>query len=921
MTNVLKIQIDENGTASLIREDGTMSAPVSLRVFGQADTSEYLPKGTRMVYSIGATTVYVIEQLPCVRSARWHPDPSEWASVIERDGLKKFGLTESDATRTEFQLAFPFVLFIVRVDNGEVKRVTLAFRKGAVLSENEYLYKCGLMQDDTFDIETGSLRTYGWNPAFAVNAVVDSFFDQSFMTLVNSVRDAHPKVSQFKTVWDWECASLRNSLWVLTASWSARPEHLARLVKSQALSLAGDEAVGDTTFDRMHAALVSATRLPDASKWKDLPSGSFHLNGKVVRVGDVLLAREDMPQEIKKGEMYEVAGFCQPARSTGLHMRLEGIAEPVLFHVRFLDYFELVRVKEKWQTCSLVTLADGFEIRAGMSLVSSDPRSLTCIKKPERITKLRVDDDGDVLAQFAHSDPMAVRDEWIYLTSNGGTLLSCIAWWVPELKDGVFTFADIRLSVGNAIRETGVYNPPILTVGEIFKDPENPDGYLLRFKETPEETTVLFGAGEFRFAWKPIHFERTDTKVALHDKRLDLEEFDHILVTRFQALLPYGTVQQILGFAPLQLMKHPNDVGILFENGIIIPIIKESVWVFPETPDWFQLVAVDSDTGLKQGTKMVVQTDDLSPLKKGDVLELQCLVPGKAKGSLDDLVFTNGLMIPLQAFVEKKLSVTEGNEQITVVASGAAKDLAVNRPFKIGDRVMYLGGDPKVNRGFDNTESLGTPGTIIRSGSVRDYWEIRFDKALPVGNSTGQAHQVIYGTYLSFYTGVTRAFHVIPVGEAVLIGKDGVMIPVPKDLLARRLTVPNLGKEFQKDCSGRMISIGDFVQPMTFGNDVYYYHSTANPTNVVDKHGLVIHKSVTQYGEGYIWLLHEEDADVGFTSSFPGYRGLPEWVLDANVRKRITICSVHHCNRFEFVPGTQPVEENKTVEAETPAAL
>jgi len=710
------------------------------------------------------------------------------------------------------------------------------------------------------------------------------------------LQPTHPNVPFLKTMWQWEHASQKDSLWVLETKWTQRPELLASLVKSEAHAFIGEDLVGDPVFDQIYAEMTHVALSTEPNLWKDRASVSVCLQETVVRIGDTLrvtLASNGFPQ----GSDFEVVGFSEPTSRRDpdrVFARLSGVKEPVLLGDKVLSGFEVVKAKKTVNTVNTVVLPDGFEIRVGAIITSNNERMLRLKEKAKTVRCLQQDDDGDVLALLSDED-----DSWVYLTHDGGKPLPCIGWLIPQLKDGTFTYSDKSISVGDVIlRNSRGDHSILLTVQNIMPLTSGSGVYLIQYAELSGRITEkLFEDGKFAFAWEAIRFVKTDKKVEFKDQVCNLNVQNHVLILKPNGSLPYGTIHRIIGFAQsTDADAHPNDLCLLFDGGIKLPLIKQSEWVaFVETEYMIvNLTGVVEGVELKQGMKFQSRSNIVgSGIQTGDVVEVLCFIENKETQSVQEVVFTNGYSVPVLGW--------NSNWQTTLKKEVTKVSHAIhmtNTELKVGDRVMYLGGDPYRISGFDNSESLSTPGKIVDIDGHVAY-HIFFDKMLPIGNGIGRNYQWIRQQYLRRISPSKRLFFTDGNKRiAHCMDFAGQARAVTNELLGHRSKLIERGKELYVDGRGQMIHLGDLAQALSYNWNVY---PDQLPNRMKMKHGLVVHFSRRTYDNLVIYLLHEEVVDQRILSSMSGYRSMPEWLRNPDILNRITVCEAVGSERLKLI--------------------
>lgn len=166
----------------------------------QINTSEeLLPQNTRFYSTKGRDKVIVVEQMPMVRNIF-------------------FG-------SIGYQVAFPFVIFVIKLESGQFKQVHLFYRNSPLRSIEDELYNPNLtnIYPDQNNLvcwgKTTSLPK-GTDTFQQVNEVIELFWSSRFNTDLNqSFNYYSQKDSSLGSFEAWETASKKNARFPLTIKW------------------------------------------------------------------------------------------------------------------------------------------------------------------------------------------------------------------------------------------------------------------------------------------------------------------------------------------------------------------------------------------------------------------------------------------------------------------------------------------------------------------------------------------------------------------------------------------------------------------------------------------------------------------------------------------------------------------------------
>ena len=159
-----------------------------------------LPYGTRFFYHYKVNSVYVIEQLPQVRTVRF----------------------QYNEHRRQYRLAFPFVVFIANMERGRLIDLFLFYRNSPLEKESDELYCPALpnIKEKEFRLCFPFPEMVG-APAMVVNEAIQNFWGSTFKTDEWSTyfESAQHRFPQLSSLNKWEKESEKNPLFVLELNW------------------------------------------------------------------------------------------------------------------------------------------------------------------------------------------------------------------------------------------------------------------------------------------------------------------------------------------------------------------------------------------------------------------------------------------------------------------------------------------------------------------------------------------------------------------------------------------------------------------------------------------------------------------------------------------------------------------------------
>lgn len=186
-------------------------------VFTQKDKSFILPRGTRFFATFDDSCVLVIQQNPQVRRISFS------GSFFSEDAKNSYS-KKYPKTRRKLELAFPYVIFVVKTKGNSIKGLWVFYSNFPITDIGNHMYYPNLpnvnrehnvcMRFPRFEKEASvplmaeTVIEKFWNHCFTDKGIFH------YQTMQNQKSD-----SQFKTVWEWEKASEENPWFVLEARW------------------------------------------------------------------------------------------------------------------------------------------------------------------------------------------------------------------------------------------------------------------------------------------------------------------------------------------------------------------------------------------------------------------------------------------------------------------------------------------------------------------------------------------------------------------------------------------------------------------------------------------------------------------------------------------------------------------------------
>jgi len=492
------------------REDGLVLVPDFARTLS-------LPHNCKMYRRDRDRIIFVIENKPRVHEVSWnYINDAWWDDLVGRGCLERYGLTEGDRARRIFNLAFPYVVFVVQVDARAISGVKVFFRDGPIRTASDYLYLPALTgcNPKTADVRTPFPE---WRanstPVTVTEELVAMFWRNSFDDyLPDLFTQCQVTIPELRTVWDWEFHSRDNQLWVLGAKWPHFEHSIGKLIDnlvSNGMSTDRNRRIYEQ-FVRNIAAGDTGQSRNGGDGFVESPSFSVLFSQGPVRIGDILIAHDSMSCGVKHRGEYTVIHFYEPRDDGHRYAKLEGIEDPVVLGRGDLEYFE-IKQPEREPVVSTFDV-DGFTVSVGCRLIAENEEDLPHIRvgRQYKIRQIEIDRQGD--AKVVLSD----YDSHVYITYDGGKLLPSLRLVRPEIIDNTFRYEDTTVSVGDYIMvhraESDAIRGKILRVNKLWQEDGKPGIFYISFGGIGGKYVFCSGS-EIKITQEKMAIEISDERI------------------------------------------------------------------------------------------------------------------------------------------------------------------------------------------------------------------------------------------------------------------------------------------------------------------------------------------------------------------------------------------------------------------------
>jgi|GEM_PF-3518107 len=872
-----KIILSDKELAIYEDDEGRTSVPLS--ALQTATPHLLLPDFCRLHIPNRNGHVFVIEHPPCTRHVRWKPNAKEWDGLIARGGKRKCKLEDTDATREVYRLAFPYTVFLVSVVGLVIERLQLFFRTKPIHTINDTLFCAGLTTDDTWIVPDQTPFAHHGMSSASVTAVAIEQFWELLMGSEQSFGAQHPNVAEVASIWEWEHFSQKPD-WIFTANWTAHNNHLIQAVQKMSHPEKQTNGTADDPLfhDLSHHIIRTAKNVLPTSNSDFVESArlSMVVGTTRIRCGDELCAKKT-DGEIKKSQTYLVIGFYETtAQNTKVFVRFEGIEGPVCIgHSGGLQNFSHVTHAKEIPN---EIICDGIVLKKGVSFKLTDTIDLPGLHRHMTFTisDLRVDEDGDAHAQLHGGS------QWFCLTYDGGKLLPSIKLLMPQLTGDTFTYGDVTLSVGMTVQ---IWDK-ILQVTALSQKAEI---YYVWFNNSESPRALFYGTMQIKF--EVIHYALSDRRVEFRDKVLDLTQTTHLLVVEPKLPLQYGTVYKMEALrSSTRSDTYVLDVDLIIANGNEpIPVIRDSVWVFPDGYLPTSIVYQDKNLTLRAGEELIccTESEELG-LKKDESLTILCFVNRVTDPKETEMVFTDGRAILLTqtelAVLKRKIGKAFTKKELSNLPEKTAK----TRDIQVGDHVVgvldwiqgFVGEVTKVSENdiifvtfFEKQPNHRQP-RIRTVNGLRNYW------------AHAQMNPKIAQRFISTES---SGVHILQ--------KDGTTIPISDELCVEW---EKIRQQDRIACGtladGTPLFVGDFITAKESGfSDVRF------PRELLNKPLLIVHYAQSSWGHDMLFCW-SGSSHSGFNvrTNTSGADTLPKkFSLDGGVAGQLVVISAKVASKCE----------------------
>lgn len=328
------ITIKEDGSAThrsigIKKEDGkrrqktTVYRKVSgLDLFEKPADSFILPVNTRFYKINGPEIIFVIEEPPKVRTTFWSGGFVE--RNRERAAEKKIDKLRNMPKKNSFNLAFPYVVYIIKFCNNQFSHLRLYYRTEPLRSTKDFVFEpnlpnigSGTYNEVCIGSEVGAAMSRNKDQTFSrqVELIISSFWGSEFNTDLAghfyNYGSRDNAIAELRTLWLWEKASQENPLFPLRVCWNGLTEPIGKQIERSIRCHSNILPAKRTElFNYLKQKAAKAKSIEKKKKKVNPLVKSFTEKGETFSVGDTFLCVRAYGG-FKRGHVYAIKDFTE----------------------------------------------------------------------------------------------------------------------------------------------------------------------------------------------------------------------------------------------------------------------------------------------------------------------------------------------------------------------------------------------------------------------------------------------------------------------------------------------------------------------------------------------------------------------------------------------------------------------------------
>ncbi|MFH1429894.1 MAG: hypothetical protein ABIG71_00015, partial [Candidatus Uhrbacteria bacterium] len=417
-----------------------------------------LPRHCRIHVEQDGRSVFVTEDLPCVRTVFWKAWDELRGRMREHEDWRSWGVESEEAfeykflRRDRFSLALPYVVRVYIFTGNTLDRVEFFYRIEPIISANDELLRPNLPnRHNTYALcmsdQMKKAAVSRKSIPERIALLEDGFWGSSFnYDLREAFLDDARRFKEFRTPWHWERASLQDPSFVLRIPWLPQQCTIGDRIR---VAIGGVRDSGPLLFNALCERVASADEWHGAPVIEDTEAGvrvstsrTIALHNAVISIGDRVKIAKGQVVGCARSGTYTVEWFGMVDGGAVRAVKLGGIKQPIplIRNGKLESGVQIVATNVEMIEVAEVAITAG-------TLVNFSNRALWQTTGIREVLSVHRDRDGTVLVQFAGErtrTPIAQGDEF----AAGVHVLA------PELtkKDGSLDADMVRLGDGTVVR-------------------------------------------------------------------------------------------------------------------------------------------------------------------------------------------------------------------------------------------------------------------------------------------------------------------------------------------------------------------------------------------------------------------------------------------------------------------------------------
>ncbi len=432
---------------------------------------DLLPNKCRIVKSIDSYSIYIIEDEPMVRTIKVNYNIEEVVERLKKTGkFEEFGYSDNifkqkistsiGNTYYQFNLSFPYVVYIIFVINGSISAFCPFFRLHPISSINDYLMYANLFNiPDSQVMCLGTVRNNnGNNNSELINAYIDSFWSNIFNKDHIFNIQKYENTQYICDYLTWQYYSSIDSMFIYDVDWIVHNKSISEFIDEyiHIHNSYNNNIDCSNMFEKIKTSLTKSITTDSDNKLIRNFTNEFNLRHKnkssIISIGDEIMI---------DGKIFYINSFLgKTGKYIPSEIELEsedGNINIIPFNKSFIkDVINYIYKKEEDYEVEV----NGFKLKSGEIIIIKEPFS-----KIVGINSIRKSRDGKIEAR--------IGDDYYYLENIKFSKFdkNNISYYGTKLEIGKKYF--VNSSTNNKVSIIISDNNGELTFNNIFNNDSN----------------------------------------------------------------------------------------------------------------------------------------------------------------------------------------------------------------------------------------------------------------------------------------------------------------------------------------------------------------------------------------------------------------------------------------------------------------